>query len=464
MQSVYSMMTLSKNQDAKSVAIVGGGIMGVTLAYILSQQGLRVTLYERGDNLGGLAGFIHYDGVRMDRFYHTILSSDMSMQTLIQESGLADRLHFTATKQGFYDHGKLYPFNTPVDLMTYPPLNIVQRFRLGLQVIYAQFESDWRAMDTIPVEDWLVKVSGCGVFNKVWKPLLRAKFDSLSNDVPATYIWSRLRRMMGTRQGVTSKEMMCYLENGYYTLIEALAQKCEAQGVAIHLKAPIEEIVIEGGCAVGVRVGGQLNPFDAIISTLGSPILEGLIPDAPQGVCDLLAKQEYLGVLCPMLILKQSLMPYYVLNITDETIPFTAVVETTNLIDPKHVGGHHLVYLPKYLAPDNDMVHWPDERVKAEWLKHLKRMFPAFDESWITEFFVQRARYVEPIRPMGTLDEIPPIKTPVDRLYMGNTVMIYPDLGNGEAVTRFAAKVAEQVLADAPAWQPAALFLLRGGV
>jgi protoporphyrinogen oxidase len=304
-----------------------------------------------------------------------------------------------------------------------------------------------------------VKVSGRAVFEKVWKPLLRSKFDTTASDVPATYIWSRLRRMMGTRQGVTSTEMMCYLENGYYTLIEALAQKCEAQGVAIHLNAPIEEIVIEGGRAVGVRVGGETYLYDAVISTLGSPILNALIPDAPQDFRDLLAKQEYLGVLCPMLILKQSLMPYYVLNITDERIPFTAVVETTNLIEPKHVKGHHLVYLPKYLAPDNEMAHWPDEQVKTEWMKYLKQMFPAFDEGWITAFFVQRARYVEPIRPMGTLGEIPPIKTPVDRLYMGNTVMIYPDLGNGEAVTRFAARVAEQVLADAPTWQPDPLAL-----
>jgi protoporphyrinogen oxidase len=445
------------NSPERHIAIVGGGIMGVTLAYKLSQQGLRVTVYERGDNLGGLASFIQYDGVRMDRFYHTILSSDMSMQTLIQEGGVADYLHFTATKQGFYDNGRLYPFNTPVDLMTFPPLNLIQRFRLGLQVIYAQFESDWRKMDTIPVEDWLVRVSGRGVYDKVWKPLLRAKFDSTSDDVPATYIWSRLRRMMGTRQGVTSKEMMCYLENGYFTLIEALAQKCEAQGVAFHLSAPIEEIVIEDGRAVGVRVGGETHFYDAVVSTLGSPILEKLIPAAPRHFRDLLAKQEYLGVLCPMLIMKRSLMPYYVLNITDERIPFTAVVETTNLIDPRHVNGHHLVYLPKYLAPDNQMAQWPDEKVKVEWLKHLKRMFPEFQESWITEFFVQRARYVEPIRPMGTLDEIPPTRTPVERLYMGNTVMIYPDLGNGEAVTRHAAKVAEQVLADASSWQQAAL-------
>lgn len=446
-------MTTSKT--AKQIAIVGGGIMGVTLAYKLAQQGVGVTVYERGDNLGGLAAYMPYDGVRLDRFYHTILSSDMSMQTLMKESGVDDKLHFTETKQGFYDNGKMYPFNTPVDLMTFPPLNIFQRFRLGLQVIYAQFEKDWEKIDNIPVENWLVKVSGRGVFKKVWKPLLRAKFDTLSGDVPATYIWSRLRRMMGTREGVQSKEMMCYLENGYYTLIEAIAKKAEGLGVSFHLKAPIEEIVIENGRAVGVRVGGTTEHFDAVISTLASPILGGLVPNAPPDFRDLLVKQEYLGVLCPLLILKKRLLPYYVLNITDESIPFTAVVETTNLIDPQHVKGYHLVYLPKYLAPDNDMANWPDDKVKTEWMRHFKRMFPAFDERDIVEFIVQKARYVEPIRPMGTRDDIPTIKSPVDRLYMGNTVMIYPELGNGEAVTRYAVKVAEQVLADAPSWQPA---------
>jgi len=150
----------------------------------------------------------------------------------------------------------------------------------------------------------------------------------------------------------------------------------------------------------------------------------------------------------------------YVLNITDESIPFTAVVETTNLIDPKHVKGYHLVYLPKYIAPDNPMAEWSDEHIKTEWMKYFRQMFPNYDEKDIVEFEVQRARYVEPIRPMNTLDDIPTIQTPVKQLYMGNTVMIYPDLGNGEAatryaekvVTRYAEKVVAQVIADAPQW------------
>ncbi len=433
---------------SKEIAVIGGGIMGVVLAYKLGQQGMKVDVYERGDNLGGLASYMLYDGVRMDRFYHTILSSDTMMQSLMEEGGVADKRHFTATKQGFYDSGKLYDFNTPVDFMMFPPLNLIQRFRLGLQVIYAQFESDWRKMDSVPVEDWLVKVSGRGAYNKVWKPLLRAKFDTTAESVPATYIWSRLKRMMGTRSGVTSKEMMCYLENGYYTLIEAIAKKCEALGVKFHLKTAIEEVVIEDNKATGVKIAGEFHPYDAVISTMASPILGSIIPKADQTFRDLLAKQQYLGVMCPLLILKKQLVPYYVVNITDEKIPFTAVVETTNLIDPKYVKDYHIVYLPKYLAPDSPIANWSDEQVKTEWMKYFHQMFPDFKDSDIVEFIVQRAKFVEPIRPMNTLNEIPNIKTPVDRLYMGNTVMIYPDLGNGESVTRFALKVVDAVMSE----------------
>jgi hypothetical protein len=103
------------------------------------------------------------------------------------------------------------------------------------------------------------------------------------------------------------------------------------------------------------------------------------------------------------------------------------------------------------------MAQWPDERVKTEWMGHLKRMFPDFDESWITDFIVQRARYVEPIRPLGTSDQIPELRSGVERLYMGNTTMIYPELGNGEAVTNFSRKLAQAIIEDHVTWtaQPA---------
>lgn len=440
-------MNATLEKSGNSIGIMGGGIMGVTLAYRLSQQGFDVTIYERSDSLGGLTKHFDYQGLRIDRFYHTILSSDLSMHNLIKESGVDDKLHFTETKQAFYDNGQLYPFNTPIELMTYPPLRFFQRFRLGLQIVYSLLESDWREMDKIPVQDWLIKVSGKAVYEKVWKPLLRAKFDTMTGSVPATYIWSRLRRMMKTREGVTSKEMMCYLETGYYTVVEALAEICYQHGVRVELNTAVDKIIAEDGRINGlITQDGRMASHDLLISTLPSPILASLIPDGFDDFYQLLDQQEYLGVLCPLMILKKKLTPYYVLNITDESIPFTAVVETTNLIDPKYINDYHLVYLPKYIEPNSPLATLPDDEIKAMWMTNFKKMFPDFDESLIEEFIVQRARYVEPIRPLNTSDKIPEIKTPIDGLYMGNTVMIYPDLGNGEAVTTFADKMVEEIL------------------
>ena len=39
----------------QNTAIVGGGILGMTLALRLAQSGQRVTLFEAGSQVGGLA-------------------------------------------------------------------------------------------------------------------------------------------------------------------------------------------------------------------------------------------------------------------------------------------------------------------------------------------------------------------------------------------------------------------------
>ena len=40
----------------KNVAIVGGGITGLTCAYRLARAGHQVAIYEKSDELGGLVG------------------------------------------------------------------------------------------------------------------------------------------------------------------------------------------------------------------------------------------------------------------------------------------------------------------------------------------------------------------------------------------------------------------------
>ena len=89
-----------------SVAIVGGGILGMTAAYRLSQAGVDVTLYERAPDLGGLVGSFDFDGTQADRFYHVVLPTDDRVLGLAEELGLRDTFRFRPTKVGFYGGGR----------------------------------------------------------------------------------------------------------------------------------------------------------------------------------------------------------------------------------------------------------------------------------------------------------------------------------------------------------------------
>ena len=440
---------IGHNGNRYNVAIVGGGIMGISLGYFLSKKGVQVEIFEASPTLGGLAGpMILEDGTAIDRFYHAILSSDGHLRELGNELGIADQFRFRETKMGFFHNGKIYSMNNVLEFLRFPPLGWIDRFRLGLTVLYAQFVKDWHTLESISVKDWLLKISGNGTYQNIWRPMLKAKFDGGFDDTPATYIWSRLVRMKSTRSGANQKEEAGHLIGGYITLIMAMAEQIEALGGVIHLCKPVQEIVIENGRATGLIIGDEFQSYDKIVVTLQTPIFQRMIPNAPHEYHQFLTQTEYLGIIAPLLVLDRPLTGYWTLNITDDMIPFTGVIETTTYIDPKYVGGHHLVYLPKYTAPGSPWQKMSDDEIREIWLQNIEKMFPDFDRSWIQYFLVHRERYVEPLHRVNQTHLIPDMKTPIENLYLATTAQIYPALTNGESVSKYARQAAELIVSD----------------
>ncbi|MFN3762807.1 MAG: FAD-dependent oxidoreductase [Anaerolineae bacterium] len=114
------------------------------------------------------------------------------------------------------------------------------------------------------------------------------------------------------------------------------------------------------------------------------------------------------------------------------------------------MGGHHLVYLPKYTLPGSPWQRKSDEEIREIWLQHLEAMFPHFDRRWIRYFLVHREQYVEPLHGLNATHLIPQVKTPVKNLYLATTAQIYPALTNSESVTRHARRVAQAILETSP--------------
>lgn len=431
----------------KTVDIVGAGILGLALGYDLTKRGFKVRIWERSTELGGLMGRTHVPelgNVELDRYYHAILNSDRTLMSLFGELNLLDNLRMVATKMGFYHNRTLYPMSTPLDFMRFPPLSLIDRVRLGLTILAARRVKDWRALEQQPVVGWLTRLGGSGTVEHIWKPLLRAKFDGGFDHVPATYIWSRLVRMTDTRDKTNAKEMMCYLTGGYNMLIQALAQAISERGGEIHTNSTVQHVQIAGGRVVGLQLAHGEVASDNVVLTLQTPIARRLLPPEAATVAQRWSGLDsYLGIVCMLLVLKRSLIPYYTLNITDERIPFTGVIETTNLIDRQYVGGYHLVYLPKYVTPESPYAKMDNQTLQQTFLDHLQRMFPDLKQTDIAAIQIGRERYVEPLHPLGQTDAIPPIASDVAGLYLVNSAQIYPQLTNGEAAVAHARQAAE---------------------
>jgi protoporphyrinogen oxidase len=443
------------------IDIVGGGILGLTLAHELIKRGEQVRVWERSDSLGGLMGrtsLPELGDVSCDRYYHAILSSDHTLMALLDEVGLRSRLRMVATKMGFYHSGRSYPMSTPLEFLRFPPLGMIDRLRLAYTILACRQIKDWRALEQIPVETWLARLSGPRTLRHIWAPLLRAKFDGDISQVPATYIWSRLVRTTDTRTKGGSQEQMCYLPGGYQELIDALATVVRARNGIITTGASVDQLQVTGGRVVGLVVDGQPIESDHVILTTQTPIARRLLPPEAASVSARWGKlEDFLGIVCMLLVLRRSLTPYYTLNITDARIPFTGVIETTNLIDPAHVGGQHLVYLPKYVASGSPYASMPDDELRAAFLGYLRQMFPDLRDDQIAAVRIGRERYVEPLHPVGATDRIPGLTSEVAGLYLANTGQIYPQLTNGESVCAFAAHVSGEVsrLAGARRSEPA---------
>ena len=133
---------------------------------------------------------------------------------------------------------------------------------------------------------------------------------------------------------------------------------------------------------------------------------------------------RYLGIACASLLLRRPLGGFYVTNITDEGFPFTGIIEMTTLVSPSQFGGRHLVYLPRYLAPEDKFAALDDSEIRNQFIDGLTRMYPEFRESDVLTFRVSRVRFVMPIPCLGYSDFVLPFDTSVPGIHLVNSSQI----------------------------------------
>lgn len=426
-------------------AIIGGGILGMTLALRLSQQGYKVTIYESSDKAGGLTSAWRMNGVVWDRFYHVILMSDLNTRKILHEIGLDDQLNWVETKTGFYSEGKLYSMSNLVEFFKFPPINLIDKFRLGITIFIASRIKNWKAMENILVEEWLTKWSGKRVFAKIWLPLLKAKLGDNYKNTSASFIWSTIQRMYVARRSGLKKEMFGYVKGGYETINTRFVDHLVEAGVKFKYNSKVFAVKRNSSEKIEVILNDNTSTtYSNVISTLPSSISAKLAQEL--SVKEKMQHQaiQYLGVICTTLQLKKKLSPFYVTNITDRDTAFTGVIEMTALINPDEIKGNHLIYLPKYINSDDSLLEVPNEELGQIFLNEFLKMYPSVKPNEVLFCGVSKVRNVFTLPTLNYSEKLPGINTSLNNYFIINSAQII----NGTLNVNGTIQVAESKLAE----------------
>jgi protoporphyrinogen oxidase len=434
--------------EKETWAIIGGGILGMTLALRLQQKGFKVTIFEAAEKTGGLTSSWDMNGIVWDRFYHVILMSDLNTRRILKEIGLENELRWTETKTGFYSEGKLYSMSNIMEFFGFPPINLIDEFRLGFTIFYASKIKDWEKLEKIPVADWLTKLSGKRVFEKIWLPLLKAKLGENYKKTSAAFIWTTIQRMYAARKSGLKKEMFGYVSGGYEKVNSHFADHLSKSGIEIKYNSPVESVKKTESGKMEIKTGDSSFLFDNVISTLGSQQSVKIAPELTESEKKQHNSIQYLGVICPSVILKRPVSRYYVTNITDIWPPFTGIIEMTALIDKKEIGSNNLVYLPKYVDPTDPLFTAADKEIKEIFLKSLLKMYPEINEEDILFWGVSKARIVFALPTINYSKNLPGILTSLKNYFIINSAQIINGTLNVNETIQVAETKLEEVLKE----------------
>lgn len=429
--------------EARKIAVLGAGPMGLAVAYQLAKDGYHPVVFEADDRIGGMAASFDFDGLWIERYYHFHCTTDAAFLEVLSELGIESKMHWVETKMSYYYQNKAHDWGNPIALLKFPGLSLLAKLRYGLHVFLSTHRREWRSLDKLESTAWLKSWIGEEAYEALWRKLLDLKFYSHSQNISAAWTWSRLRRVGRSRYNIF-REKLGYLEGGSDTLLNALKADIEKNGGEFRLACPVKKVVIRNEMVAGIETPNGFEDFKKVICTVPVPYLPGILSDLPDSILDLYRGVENIPIVCVIAKLRKPVSSYFWLNINDPEMDLPGIIEYTNL-SPLDA---HIVYAPYYMPADQPKFSQPDQVFLDDTKKYLQRLNPDLTQEDFIAMRVSRYRYAQPVYKPGFLESIPSAKLPVRGLWAADTCYYYPeDRGISESIG-FGRQMARDAIRD----------------
>lgn len=415
----------------KNAAIIGAGAGGLTAAFELTQKGYQVTVFEKGEQAGGLAGgFRHPDwDWSVEYFYHHWFRSDKAILHLIKKLGLSHKVHFYHPKTVMFHNGNFFPLDSAMAVLQFPGFTFFEKMRFGLVTAYIRYLASWKPLEKITAHEWLLKYYGDRVYGINFEPMLKGKFGEYYQQVPMSWFWARFKARSG--------DLGTY-EGGFQAFFDDFTRALQELGAAIHFNTGVEKVEEQANGKVALTINGEKKQFDKVIITTSPASFVKLAPQLPQEYIQRVYQGKSIGAVVLLLSITHPLSQekYYWYNLPkSKEFPFLSLVEHTNFIAGDHFAGTHLLYCGDYLPADHEYFQLTKQELIERFAPSLKKINPDFEGSWIKESWLFRQAYAQPIPFLEHSKNLLPITTPLKNVFLMTMSQVYPwDRGTNYAV------------------------------
>lgn len=434
----------------KKIGIIGAGYTGLSAAYKLAKAGFDVTILEKGQYPGGLAGGFKMEGSNLEIAYHHIFKTDKDIIALAKEIGADINLKWHSSSVALYYDNKLYPFMSALDLLRFSPLSFFNRIRAGITVLYLQKIRRYKQFIKIPAYNWMLRNAGKSVTRVIWEPLLKGKFDQFYNKVSMAWLWARIHIRANSREKGDTGEKLGYFDGGFDVFTKKLVSEIEKLGGKLVFGVKVEEIDKENNSKViKIVTDKEQFKFDNVIFTAPGRVLSDLIKNSAQVTADYINKLnsiDYLGAILYVFSSSQEISKYYWHNINDLNSPFLVFINHTRLIDKKNYNNMYVYYVGAYLPHSHRYFEMNQDKITSEWEGYLNKIFPEFNPKAINQRNLFKLKYAQHIVDLDYLSKIPDYKTPMDGLFLVNFSQIFPEDRGTNFAVREGLKIAELVI------------------
>ncbi len=427
------------------LGVIGGGVLGLTLALRRAQAGDEVVIFEKAAEAGGLASSFPVtdkgqNGPHLEKFYHHIFGTDKDIIRLIDEMGLTSEMVWKTPNSSILHGGKLHRLDGVLNILRLKPLPFLDRIRFGAMGAYLKFEKNYQRLSKTTATEWVQKWMGKKSYEVIWKPQLTGKFGDKYNQIAMPWLWSRIHERTFA---------LGYMRGGFDKFYVRLEEAVGKNGGQIRYGTNVTEFRPTADNKVIVLDNGQEFTFDKVVATVPTRIFAQMAKtNLPQSYLDKYTganSVDHYGAHVLVLSLNRSVSEAYWISVTDPGYPFLAAVEHTNYMSPEDYGGQHLLYLGNYLPMDHALFNKSDAEVLDEFLPAIQKLNPAFDRSWINKTWVWKAPYAQPIVTLDYFSKLPPHETPIANVFLANMAHVYPqDRGQNYSI-RLGEKMAKLI-------------------